>query len=84
VLKSKVALNELEPDSIYIMCSSTNKYINCPNQYELLSVTKFYFFYNIKKNSNDRKPKIIRFVNHNKNKHIENWLKKQLLLYSPF
>jgi hypothetical protein len=43
-------LNELEPNSTDIMCLSIiDKYINCPNQYELLSLTKFSFFYNIKK-----------------------------------
>jgi hypothetical protein len=50
LLKSQVALNELEPNSTDIMCLSIiDKYINCPNQYELLSLTKFSFFYNIKK-----------------------------------
>ncbi len=57
VLKSQVALNELKPNSTDIMCSSiVNKYINCPNQYELLSLAKFSFFYNIKKNSKHCKP----------------------------
>jgi hypothetical protein len=50
VLKSQVALNELEPNSIDIMCSSIiNKYINCLNQYESLSLAEFSSFYNIKK-----------------------------------
>jgi hypothetical protein len=41
VLKSQLALNELEPNSIDIMCSMIVKiYINCLNQYELLSLTK--------------------------------------------
>jgi hypothetical protein len=42
VLKSQVALNELQPNSIDIlMCSSIiNKYINHPNQYESLSLAK--------------------------------------------
>jgi hypothetical protein len=32
VLKSQVALNELEPNSTNIMCSSIiDKYINCPS-----------------------------------------------------
>jgi hypothetical protein len=51
------------------MCSSIiDKYINCPNQYESLSLTNFSSFYNIKKNqiSKHCKPKIIRFVNYNK------------------
>jgi hypothetical protein len=65
------------------MCSSTNTLYR-HNQYELLSLIEFFFFITLKKTSKDRKPKIIRFVNHNKYKHIENWLKKQLLLYSPF
>jgi hypothetical protein len=40
VLKSQVALNELKPNSIDMMCSSIiNKYINCHNQYEFLSLT---------------------------------------------
>jgi hypothetical protein len=39
VLKSQFALNELEPNSIGIMCSSIiDKYINCRNQYESLSL----------------------------------------------
>jgi hypothetical protein len=50
VLKSQVALNELEPNSTNIMCLSiTDKCINDPNQYELLSLAKFSSFYNIKK-----------------------------------
>ncbi len=50
VLKSQVALNELKPNSTNIMCSSIiDKYINCPNQYESLSLIKFSFFYSIKK-----------------------------------
>jgi hypothetical protein len=73
VLKSQVALNELEPNSIDIMCSSIiEKYINRLNQYELLSFVEFSYFYNIKKNSKHCKPKIIRFVNYNKYKYIEN------------
>jgi hypothetical protein len=87
VLKPQVALNKLEPDSTNIMCSSIiDKYINCPNQYEYLSLAKFSSFYDIKKNniSKHRKPKIIRFVNYNKYKDIENWSREQFLLYSPF
>jgi hypothetical protein len=50
VLKSQVALNELEPNSTNIMCLSIiKKYINNLNQYESLSLTKFSYFYNIKK-----------------------------------
>ncbi len=60
VLKSQVALNELEPNSTNIMCSSIiNKYINCPNQYELLSLTKFFFNNINKKNSNITNPKLL-------------------------
>ncbi len=85
VLKSQVALNELEPNLIYIMCSSIiNKYINRPNQYELLSLVEFSFLYNIKKHSKHRQPKIVKVVNYNKYKDIKNWSRKQLLLYSPF
>ncbi len=48
VLKSQVALNELDLNSIHIMCSLIiNKYINCPSQYELLSLVAFSFFYNV-------------------------------------
>jgi len=50
VLKSQVALNELEPNSINITCPSIiNKYINYPNQYESLSLTKFSSFIILKK-----------------------------------
>jgi hypothetical protein len=87
VLKSQVASNELEPNSIDIICSSIiEKYINHPNQYESLSLAKFSSFYNILKNKNSKhcKPKIIRFVNYNKYKDIKNWSREQLLLYSPF
>jgi hypothetical protein len=46
-------INELEPNSINIMCSSIrDKYINRPNQYELLSLAKFNSFSNIKKIQN--------------------------------
>jgi hypothetical protein len=87
VLKSQVALKELEPNSTDIICSSIiDKYINCFSQYESLSLAEFSFFYNIKKNKISKycKPKIIRFVNYNKYKDIENWLREQVLLYSPF
>jgi len=58
VLKSQVALNELEPNSIDIMCSSIiEKYINRLNQYELLSFVEFSYFYNIKKIQNIANPK---------------------------
>jgi hypothetical protein len=30
------------------------------------------------------KPKIIKFVNYNEHKNIENWSSEKLLLYSPF
>jgi hypothetical protein len=86
VLKSQVKLNELEPNLINIICSLViDKYINRPNQYESLSLTKFIDLYKIKKKiSKHPKPKIIRFVNYNKCKDIENWLIEQVLLYSPF
>jgi dipeptidase len=49
VLKSQVALNELEPNSIDIMCSSIiDKYINHPNQYESLSLAEFNSFKTIR------------------------------------
>jgi hypothetical protein len=44
VLKSQVALNELKPNSIDIMCLSIIKiYINHFNQYESLSLVEFFF-----------------------------------------
>ncbi len=50
MLKPQVALNELEPDSTNInVLSIIDKYINCPNQYEILSLAKFISFYDIKK-----------------------------------
>jgi dipeptidase len=54
-------LNELEPNSIDIMCSSIiDKYINRYNQYELLSLIEFNSFYNIKKKiQNIAKPKLL-------------------------
>jgi hypothetical protein len=82
VLKSQFALNELESNTIGIICSLIiDKYINCRNQYESLSL-KYIYIYNIKKNSKHRKPKTIKFVNYNKHKDIENLLKEQVLLYS--
>jgi len=74
VLKSQVALNELEHDLIDIMCSSIiKKYNNHFNQYESLSLIDFFI---TKKNiSKHHKPKIIRFVNYNKYKYIENLLR---------
>ncbi len=74
VLKSQVALNELEPNSTNIMnLSIIDKYINNPNQYESLSLAKCIFFNNIKKKiSKCCKPNIIKFVNYNKYKNIEN------------
>jgi hypothetical protein len=48
MLKSQVASNELELNLIDIMCSSIiNKYVNCLNEYELLSLVGFSFFYNV-------------------------------------
>ncbi len=50
MLKPEVALIELEHDSNDIMYSSIIKiYINCPNQYEFLSLTKFRFFSTLNK-----------------------------------
>ncbi len=43
-------IKSIEPNSIDIMCSLIiEKYIDCPSQYESLSVTQFSSFYNIKK-----------------------------------
>jgi hypothetical protein len=48
VLKPQVVLNELRPNSIDIICSSIiDNYINCHSQYELLSLAKFGYLYNI-------------------------------------
>jgi hypothetical protein len=45
VLKSQFALNELEPNTIGIMCSLIiDKYINCRNQYESLSLIYIYIY----------------------------------------
>jgi hypothetical protein len=50
VQKSQITLNEFELDSIDIMCSPIiDKYIICHHQNEFLSLTKFSYFYNIKK-----------------------------------
>ncbi len=51
-----------------------------------MSLAKFNFLYNIFKNKTSKhcKPKIIRFVNYNKYKDLVNWLREQILLYSPF
>jgi hypothetical protein len=86
VLKSQVALNELEPNSTNIMCSLIiEKYINHPNQYESLSLVKFSFFYNIRKKiSKHCKPKIIRFINYNEYKYIEKWSKEQFYYIHHF
>jgi hypothetical protein len=61
VLKPQVALNELKPNSIDIMCSSIiDKYINRHSQYESLSLVKFGYLYNIfKKNQNIANPKLL-------------------------
>jgi len=66
------------------MCSSiTNKYINHFNQYELLSETKFLFFITLKKKDFKHcKPKIIKFVNYNKYKNIENLSKKSFIIFT--
>ncbi len=50
VLKSQVALTELESNSTNIMCSLIiDKYINCFSQYELLSLAEFNYFLSLKK-----------------------------------
>jgi hypothetical protein len=60
VLKSQVPLNELEPNSIDIMCSSIiEKYINRPNQYELLSLAEFSYFIILKKIQNIANQKLL-------------------------
>jgi len=87
VLKSQITLNELKPNSTNTMCSLIiNKYFNHHSQYESLSLTKKIKLYNIQKNkiSKHHKPKIIRFVDYNKYKNIENWSRESFLLYSPF
>jgi hypothetical protein len=61
-LKSQVALNELEPYSNDIIYSLIiDKYINCLNQYESLSLVKFSYFHNIKKKTfqNITNPKLL-------------------------
>jgi hypothetical protein len=58
VLKSQGALNELEPNSTYIMCSPIiDKYINHPNQYKSSTLVEFIFF--IKKIQNIANPKLL-------------------------
>jgi hypothetical protein len=60
VLKSQVALNELEPNSIDIMCSSIiDKYINRPNQYESSPLTNLIIFITLKKFQNIANQKIL-------------------------
>jgi hypothetical protein len=45
VLKSQFALNELESNTIGIICSLIiDKYINCRNQYESLSLKYIYIY----------------------------------------
>jgi len=86
VLKSQIALNELKPNSTNVMCSLIiDNNINPFNQYESLSLAKFISFYNIKKKDfKHYKPKIIKFINYNKYKNIENWLKKQIYCIHHF
>jgi hypothetical protein len=75
VLKSQVVLNELKPNSTDIICSLiAKKYLNRHSQYEPLSLSKFNSLYNIQKNKilKHCKPKIIKFVNYDKYKNIEN------------
>jgi hypothetical protein len=83
-VKITTCIKWIGPNSTYIMCSLIiEKYINCPNQYELLSLVKFNYFYNIKKKiSKHHKPKTIKFLCYNKYEDIENWLREQNLLYS--
>ncbi len=63
-----------------------HQYLNQKNIYESLTLWEFASYYNIKNNklSKCHKQKIIRFVNYNKHKDIENWSREQLLLYSLF
>ncbi len=63
-----------------------DKYFNyCPSHYELLSLINFSSFYSIKKKtSKHHTPKIIKFVNYNRYEGIENWLREQILLCTPF
>jgi len=67
------------------MCSSIiNKYINHHYQYESLSLAKFNSLYNIQKNkiSKHCKLKIIRFVNYNNYKNIENWSREFYFIHN--
>jgi hypothetical protein len=87
VLKSQTTLNELELDSIDVMCPLIIcKYLNHPNHCESLSLSFLFSFYNIKNNKISKccKPKIIKIVNYNKHTNIEFSSKEQPLLYSPF
>jgi hypothetical protein len=60
VLKLQVPLNELEPNSIDMMCSLIiDKYINHHNQHESLSLAKFSSFIILKKTQNITNPKLL-------------------------
>jgi hypothetical protein len=59
VFKFQIALNELKPNSINIMCSLIiNKYINRCSQYESLSLTKFLYIISKKEFQNITNPKL--------------------------
>jgi CTP synthase (UTP-ammonia lyase) len=63
-----------------------HQFLNQQNIYESLTLWEFSSYYNIKNSKLSKfcKQKIIRFVNYNKRKDIENWSREQVLLYSPF
>jgi len=69
------------------LCASIiDKYLNWQNIYEYLSLGKFVAYYNIKTKKLSKCPKqrIIRFVNHNKHKDMENWSKKNFFYIHDF
>ncbi len=69
------------------MCASIiDKYLNQQNIYEYFIIRRICLLSQHEKQQIIKmlQTKIIRFVNYNKHKDIENWSRKQLLLYSPF
>ena len=70
-----------------VMCKSIiDKYIDRPKSLQDICLAEFVANYNHIKNkiSIQRKPKITRILYYNQFKDLENWSRKQLLLYVPF
>ena len=85
--KKKSILDQLEAESTNTMCTSIiDKYLNWPKDLDLLFLTEFVLYYNMRNKRLIKclKLQTIHYVNYNKYKDPQKWSKEQLLHFSPF